>query len=248
MVCTLQFAGRCAITRALALLLLTALTFPSMAQTRAWLDRDRIALGETATLNIETDQAMASSPDYSPLFRDFQLSGDSNSRQFELLNGVSHVRVLFAVALQPKREGLITIPRLSIGSLRTQPLTLTVTAPIAAPTHADGAVFIESEADAQEPYVQQAVGYTVRLYSATPLVSGQLDQVTPDGASLQRIGEDQQYQRDIAGRQYMVVERHYLLIPERSGTLTIPGAHFQGKGGGGGGLLDDLLGDGQQVI
>jgi hypothetical protein len=248
MVCTLQVAGRCAITRVLALLLLIALTCPVMAQTRAWLDRDRIALGETATLNIETDQAMASSPDYSPLFRDFQLSGDSNSRQFELLNGVSHVRVLFAVALQPKREGLITIPRLSIGSLRTQPLTLTVTAPIVAPKHADGAVFIESEADAQEPYVQQAVGYTVRLYSATPLVSGQLDQVTPDGGSLQRIGEDQQYQRDIAGRQYMVVERHYLLIPERSGTLTIPGAHFQGKGGGGGGLLDDLLGDGQRDL
>jgi hypothetical protein len=101
MVCTLQVAGRCAITRVLALLLLIALTCPVMAQTRAWLDRDRIALGETATLNIETDQAMASSPDYSPLFRDFQLSGDSNSRQFELLNGVSHVREQFAVALQP---------------------------------------------------------------------------------------------------------------------------------------------------
>ncbi|MEO6139035.1 MAG: BatD family protein [Luteimonas sp.] len=230
------------------LLLLMVLTCPVMAQTRAWLDRDRIALGETATLNIETDQAMASSPDYSPLLGDFQLSGDSNSRQFELINGVSHVRVLFAVALQPKREGLITIPPLSVGSLRTQPLTLTVSAPVAAPTHADGGVFIESEADAQEPYVQQAVGYTVRLYSATPLVSGQLDQVTPDGASLQRIGDDQQYQRDIGGRQYMVVERHYLLIPERSGTLTIPGAHFQGKGGGGGGLFDDLLGDGQRDL
>lgn len=244
----LKVPGPWAISRVITLLLLTALACPAMAQTRAWLDRDRIALGETATLNIETDQAMATSPDYSPLLGDFKLSGDSSSRQFELINGVSQVHVLFAIALQPRREGLVTIPRLSVGSLRTQPLTLTVTAPIAAPTHADGAVFIESEADAQEPYVQQAVGYTVRLYSAIPLVSGQLDQDTPDGATLQRIGDDRQYQRDIGGRQYMVVERHYLLIPERSGTLTIAGAHFQGKGGGSGGFFGDLLGDGEREL
>ena len=110
----------------------------------------------------------------------------------------------------------------------------------------DGTVFIDSEADAQDPYVQQAVGYTVRLYYATPLVSGQLDQDPPAGATLQRVGEDAQYAREVGGRTYTVVERHYLLIPERSGTLTIPGARFEGKAAGG--FFDDLLGDGQQDL
>src|SRR5690606_4136637 len=90
------------------------------------------------------------------------------------------------------------------------------------------------------------VGYTVRLYSATPMVSGQLDQAEPDGASLQRIGDDVQYSRDISGRHYNVVERHYLLIPERSGTLAIPGAQFRGRGAGG--FFDDLFGDGQREL
>lgn len=229
-----------------AFLLLSMLAFAASAQTRAWLDRDRIALGETATLNIETDQAMASAPDYSPLLGDFRVNGNTSSRQFEVVNGASHVRALFAVGLQPRRQGILAIPALVVGNLRTQPLTLTVAAQVAAPTHADGAVFIESEADAQEPYVQQAVGYTVRLYYATPLVSGQLDQDAPDGASLQRVGEDAQYGRDIGGHQYTVVERHYLLIPERSGTLTIPGPRFAGKGGAG--FFDDLLGDGERDL
>lgn len=232
--------------RVVVLLLLSTFALATPAQTRAWLDRDRIALGETATLNIETDQPAVSSPDYSPLFGEFGVSGNTSSRQFENVNGVSRTRVLFAVALQPKREGVIGIPRLLVGNLRTQPLTLTVMPPAAAPARAGGVVFIETEADAQEPYVQQAVGYTVRLYYATPLISGQLDQDTPEGASLQRVGEDAQYSREIGGRRYTVVERHYLLIPERSGTLPIPGARFQGRGAGG--FFDELFGDGQREL
>jgi hypothetical protein len=232
---------------ALLLSALSLLAPPAQAQQlRSWLDRDRIALGETATLNIEIEQADADAPDYSPLLGEFRLSGNTSSRSFESVNGASRARTLFAVALQPRREGVIGIPGLLVGGQRTQPLTLTVTPSAATPAHAGGVVFIEAEADAQQPYVQQAVGYTVRLYYATPLVSGQLDQAEPDGASLQRIGEDVQYAREISGRRYTVVERHYLLIPERSGTLAIPGAQFRGRGAGG--FFDDLFGDGQREL
>jgi hypothetical protein len=109
------------------------------------------------------------------------------------------------------------------------------------PTHAGDDVFIESEPDATSPYVQQAVGWVVRLYSAAPLLSGQLDQAEPDGASLQQVGEDARYAREVAGRRYEVIERRYQLIPERSGELRIPGAVFEGRGTGG--FFDELFGD-----
>jgi hypothetical protein len=233
-------------TRLIFTAMLLLLTATTQAQTRAWLDRDRIALGETATLNVETDQPGVDAPDYSPLLSDFAVSGNSSSQQYESINGTTRSRTLYAVALQPKRDGVIGIPGLRIGSLRTQPLTLTVTPSSAVPAHAGDAVFIEAETDAQEPYVQQAVGYTVRLYYAAPLISGQLDQDPPDGASLQRVGDDVQFTRDMAGHRYTVVERHYLLLPERSGTLAIPGARFQGRGAGG--FFDDLFGDGQREL
>ena len=210
------------------------------AHTRAWLDRDRIGADETATLTIETDQVTAAAPDYAPLRGDFVVTGNTSSRQFEMVDGNTRVRVLYGVALQPRREGVLAIPSLRVGRERTQPLALTVTTPQAAPAHAGDAAFIEAEADAQSPYAQQAVGYTVRLYYPTALVSGQLDQAAPEGASLQKVGEDVQYEREVGGRQYRVLERHYLLIPERSGTLTIPGARFTGRGVGG--FFDDLLG------
>lgn len=215
-------------------------------QPRAWLDRDRIALGETATLNIEVDGAFDQAPDYSPLLGEFRISGNTSSRSFESGSGGTHARTLFAIALQPRREGVIGIPELLVGSRRTPPLTLVVTAPSTVPARAGDTVFIEAEADAQSPYVQQAVGYVVRLYYAVPLVSGQLDQPAPEGASLQRVGEDVRYSRELGGKRYTVVERRYLLIPERSGPLTIPGAQFRGRGVGS--LFDEFFGDGQRPL
>ena len=230
-----------ALIRTTLLLLLSLASLAASAQTRAWLDRDRIALGETVTLNIETDAGAA--PDYDPLRAQFQISGHSSSRRVELSNGEVRSRTLYAVALRPQRDGVLTIPALRVGNARTQPLSLVVTpASAVAPTRAGDDVFIESEADDQDPYVQQAVGWVVRLYSAVPLVSGELDQPAPDGATLRQVGDDAQYTREISGRRYTVIERRYLLIPERSGELSIPGAAFEGRGAAG--FFDDFLGRG----
>jgi hypothetical protein len=217
----------------------------AQAQTRAWLDRDRIESGETATLNIETDQLVAT-PEYAPLLRDFTLSGHTSRRSMESVNGRTTTRTLFAVALQPRREGVIGIPSLRVGNASTGPLTLTVLPASAAPAQAGDVAFLETEIDADAPYVQQAVGLTVRLYYAVPLVSGELEQPQPQGATLRKVGEDLQYSREAGGRRYNVVERRYLLIAERSGPLTLPGAHFSGQGVGG--FFDDIFGDGRRAL
>lgn len=230
--------------RMLCLLSLFA-AFAVQAQTRAWIDRDHVALGETLTLNIESNDAGTSSPDYTPLQQDFIVSANTSSRQVEIVNGRTSARMLFAVALQPRHEGLLTVPALKVGTHTTQPISLTVSA-AAPPARAGSPAFIEAEVDDQNPYVQQAVGYTLRLYYATPLVSGQLDQDAPDGASLQRVGSDLQYTREVGGRRYTVVERRFLLIPERSGPLTVPGARFAGRGTGG--FFDDMFGDGSREL
>jgi hypothetical protein len=222
--------------RAVAFLLLALVALPVTAQTRAWLDRDRINANETVTLNIRTD-GMAR-PDYDPLLSDFNVSGRSSRTEMDNTG----VHSLYAVALQPRRAGRIAIPSLSVGAARTQPLVLQVEASNApAPSRAGDEVFVESEPDDTSPYVQQAVGWVVRLYSAAPLVSGQLDQRAPEGASLQQVGEDARYAREVAGRRYEVIERRYQLIPERSGALTVPGAVFEGRGTGG--FFDELFGD-----
>src|SRR5688572_32058520 len=99
--------------RLIAALLLAAMSLAVSAQPRAWLDRERIGAGETVTLNIETTGTQA--PDYTPLQRDFVISGNSSRRQFELVNGSASTRTLYAVALRPRREGQLSIPSLALG-------------------------------------------------------------------------------------------------------------------------------------
>ena len=224
------------------LALLLCASMAAHAQTRAWLDREQITDGDTVTLNIESD-AGGGAPDYAPLRADFDLSSQTSSRQMQWSNGATTSRALYAVALTPKRVGTLQIPALQVGSSRTQPLTLqvgasTVSAPAAATGNA--AVFLETEVDDSSPYVQQSVGVVVRLFYAAQLLSGELVLDTPAGASLQRVGEDRTEVREVNGRRYNVVERRFLLIPERSGPLALPAAHFNGRSAGG--FFNDMFG------
>jgi hypothetical protein len=231
---------------AVAMLVLFSLLVPAAhAQVRAWLDRDRIEAGETTTLNIAADQ-LDSAPDYAPLQRDFELSGHSSQRSASAVNGRVTMRTQYSVVLQPRRDGVYTIPALRIGNRTTPPLTLTVLPMRRVPARAGDMTFIETELDAADPYVQQAVGLKVRLYYAVPLVSGDLDQPAPDGATLRKVGQDLTYSQEMAGRRYNVVERRFLLVPERSGRLVLSGARFRGQGVGG--FFDDMFGDGRRPL
>lgn len=223
----------------LAVLALGIGSFDAQGATRAWLDRDRIELGETVTLNVETD-ALTGSPDYTPLEADFDLSGHSSRRGMSL-GTQGGARSLFAVALRPRRDGVLTVPSLRVGNERTTPVSLVVAPAGKRPVAGAGEdVFIESGPDHGRPYVQQSVGWVVRLYAAVPIVTGTLDQPAPEGAAFQRIGDDAQYTRTVGGRQYRVVERRFLLVPERSGELRMPGASFEGRGTAG--FFDDMFG------
>lgn len=230
--------------RILALLFALAV-LPASAQTRAWLDRAQVTYGETATLNIETTQSVQLI-DYTPLRQQFDIAGQTVRRSFEMSNGRSTAKSLFAVGIRPRGPGVLTVPALRVGSETTSPLRMTVLPPSVQPGSGDSDVFVETVVDADRPYVQQAVGVLVRLHYAVPLMSGQLDQDPPDGASLQRVGEDVQYQREIGGRRYNVVERRYLLIPERSGSLVLPGARFNGMTAGG--FFDQVFDDGRKPL
>ncbi|WP_126969844.1 BatD family protein [Xanthomonas sp. BRIP62411] len=224
---------------------------PVGAVTRAWLDRDSANAGDVVMLNIETDQRGVD-PDYTPLRNDFTLGAKSANQQMQVTNGSVTVRALFGVVLTPRKSGELIVPAIRVGNERTEPLRLQVGASASgAGSSAPGAAaaaqgnedaFVQTQVDDPQPYVQQSVGVVVRLYFATQLASGELDLEAPDGASLQRIGDDVSSVKVLNNRQYNVVERRYLLVPERSGRLVLPSARFNGRSVGG--FFDDYFGRG----
>jgi hypothetical protein len=222
-------------------LVLAALSVTALAgDLRAYFDRRQIHEGDTVTLTIEKGGARsgassAGSPDLSPLKQDFDVLGTSTGTQIRIVNGTRSDTTSWQVTLSPKRAGVLTVPAISIGPDSTAPLTLSVSA---APQGALGSpgddVFVELElgegdqAQAEGLLVQQQVPLTVRLYSARPLLGGDLSEPRADNAVISKLGEDRQYKTQRDGRDYQVVERRFSLSPEKSGELHIPPVVFKG--------------------
>lgn len=210
---------------------------PARAQVQASLDRDRLNLGEVATLTISSSGSADASPDFSPLEQDFLIYAPNQRRYSEMVNGHFSSRVEYVLGIQPRREGRLVVPSLQVGSQRTPALNLLVQA---APEAVAGAAagpplsFIRTRVDTEQPWVHQSVGVVVALYYATQLAAGELVQDAPEQAGLQRVGDDRVDQVMVDGRHYNRVERRYLLLPERSGSLTLPPARFRGRAVGAG--------------
>lgn len=199
------------------------------AQVRAWLDRNAMQLGETATLNVEVSgSANAPQPDFSALQQDFNLLGTESSTSMNIVNGQATSKLLWAVGLEPKHAGTLTVPALTVAGAQTQPLTLTVTAGSTASGKAGDDVFLDVSVEPKSPYVQQQVRVTVKLYYALNLTDGNLEDPHGDGLNARKLGQDASYTAEIEGRRYRVLERHFAVSAEKSGAATIAPIVFRG--------------------
>jgi hypothetical protein len=195
----------------------------------ASLDRNKVGVGETVTLNIEIGDQAADSPDLSPLTPDFVVLGTSTNHTLSIINGKRESKTILGVALRPRREGHLTVPALSIGGQQTQPVSLDVVASSdTGAAAADRPIVLEGKADPMQAYVGQQIDYTLRLYFAVNLADGQLGDPSAEGAEIRRIGQDANYQTMRGGRRFNVVERHYAIFPQHAGTLDIQPPTFQG--------------------
>jgi hypothetical protein len=234
----MKMSGNRNVTRALVLGLVLAA--PSAAvlagDLRARFDRRQVHEGDTVVLTIEKDgTGSAGSPDLSALKQDFDVLGTSSGTQIRIVNGARSDTTSWQVTLSPKRTGVLAVPPIAIGSDSTPSLTLTVSPlPQGALGSPGDDVFVELEvgegdqAQTDGVLVQQQVPVTVRLYSARPLLSGDLSEPRVEDAVLAKLGEDRQYRTQRQGREYQVVERRYSLSPEKSGELRIPPVVFKG--------------------
>ncbi|WP_291784625.1 BatD family protein [Luteibacter sp.] len=195
----------------------------------ASLDRSKVGLGETVTLNIEVGDEDAGSPDLSPLMTDFVVLGTSTNHSLSIVNGRREAHTILGVALRPRHEGHLTVPALTIGAQKTQPLDLDVQAGSqGGAASADRPVVLEGKADPSQAYVGQQIDYTLRLYFAVNLADGQLGDPAVEGAEIRRVGQDANYQTTRGSRRFNVVERHYAIFPQHAGGLDIQPPTFQG--------------------
>jgi hypothetical protein len=218
--------------RILAVLLAGGSCLSALATVTATLDKDQVAPGETVQLLLQSDDA-GGQPDIAPLRQDFDVLGSSRGSSLQIINGHSSSQIQVNLVLAPKHAGTIRIPPLQWGSEQSPALELTVSSNgggngsssaqgAAAQTGSDS-VFLTATLDQKQPYVQQPVVLTVQLHAAVAIDQASLELTGNSDVLVKQIGKDTQSGESRNGRNYQVIERRYLLIPQRSGRITLNG-------------------------
>ncbi len=216
---------------------LAAAASVSDAAVLAQLDRSTVAPGESLTLILSAEgSSPPAPPDLAPLAKDFIIQGSGQQSSTSIVNGKLSRSISWQIRLQPRHAGSLQIPPLSVGGEQTPALEVTVS-PASPAERALTAehVFIEVEAgnapagNAPPPVMlQQQIPYTLRLFHDASIQNGEILAPKPADANVQQLGPDDKYGATRNGRSYQVIERHYAIAPERSGSLQIPPARFQG--------------------
>ncbi|HBC57749.1 MAG TPA: hypothetical protein DCZ03_11340 [Gammaproteobacteria bacterium] len=214
----------------LMLIMLLTVSKVSHAEVSAHLSRSIVYEGEQVNLTIRAQgSTKKDAPDLSPLEADFEILGTAKSEQFRSINGQTSHTTEWTINLIPKKLGKLELPPLTVGHEVTYPLQLEVIAIKELDTHNQAPLlFIESNLDNDNPYVQQQSILTVKLYIGAELKEGTLSEPNHSQFVFESLGEQKRYDELKYGVRYSVVERRYALFAQQSGNYVIDPILFSG--------------------
>ncbi|MGZ8219727.1 BatD family protein, partial [Methylomagnum sp.] len=206
----------------LALLLLHATPVLAAAKIEVSLDRNPVPLNESFTLIFSASESPDDDPDFSPLEKDFEVMGQTQSNQFSFKNGQSARSIEWRLTVMAKRAGTLDVPPVAFGSDHSEPFSVTIIQGAAGRgAAADEDVLLEVDAEPKNPYVQAQVIYTVRVFSRFQMGQARLAGPEAADALIQQLNGEQQSIATRNGVQYRLTEVRYALFPQKSGKLRI---------------------------
>jgi len=225
--------------------MISFISFSTLASTRLDASVDRSQLYESDTLslkitgNIDMEFSLGGlmnfgrnqidNPELKGLENDFEVLDTQQNYSMQSVNGETNAQVTWTYALAPKHTGTLTIPKAKYKDAESNEILITVLKG-KAPKDANNppTVFMEAEVDKTSVYVQEQALYTVRLYTAGRLASGNWYEPESTEAIIEPFGEQKKYYRMAYNQRYEVIERQYLIFPQKSGPLTVEAHRFDG--------------------
>ena len=195
------------------------------------IDRNAVRVNETFELTINMESTPVNQPELTGMPGDLEVLRSSNFYRKSTVNGQSQVQAGWTFTIKALNEGLYTIPSFNIDGQKTQPLTIKVLAAVSSAEingQAD-AIKIVSEINTDTVYVQQQLLYTIRLYRSVRAQYASLTEPELEGALIERLGEDIQFETVIDSVRYRVLERNYAIFPQQSGNFTISGVTYNAE-------------------
>ncbi len=205
-----------------------------MATPVASVDRTQINANDTLTLQITDQDVGSDNPDLTPLSTDFNVTSTVLSTEVQSINGKVSQKKTWTIVLNPKHSGTFKIPSLTLGTDKTDPITIEVTGAAATPTNQEVSannhppIFMQTTVAPKSVYEGQAGLYTVKIFYNTSVREPSLTIPDMDGAKLIHVGKDTNQQTMMDGQNYQVLEQHYAIIAQHDGILDLKSPTLQG--------------------
>ena len=203
-------------------ILLIAASAAQAAVVRAVVDRNRVTVGESIALQITIDGGDGEI-DLSGI-TGFKVLSRGSTSSFQMVNGRTSRKMIHNYVLIPQRVGDLTIPAIPVtidGRIhRTAPFRIAVSAqPPAESGRRD--VYVTAAVSETAPWVGQQIIYTFRLFNAVQVADAKFQPPAFAGFNAEEL-EDRKSQRTlINGREFIVTEVTFILVPLTPGALTV---------------------------
>lgn len=216
---------------------LLAATAVQAANITVTTSRNPVALDDSFHLVYEADSSVDDDPDFSPIYKEFDVLNSSQSTNMRSVNGSWSMKKTWDLAVIAKTVGKFTIPPIAFGKDISPAIQVTVknsSSPNSVSPDGQSTIpakiFLESSIDKKTGWVQSQIIYTVRLLRTVSIAGASItDPVTSDpDAIIHKISEDN-YQTTRNGIRYEVFERRYAIYPQKSGQLKINPVTFEGR-------------------
>ena len=180
-------------------------------------------LGDTLQLTLTLDNYKSQAlPDLTPLEHDFTIVGTQHSLSYSVINGTTHSINQWIILLLAKKQGVLTIPALSIGGESSAPDQVVIKAHhYEKENEENNDVLLRGEISQNNPFINEEIIYTVKLYSSQRLLEVEYQPPEIEDALLIPLGEGRRYHSTINDREYAVDEQKYAIFPQKSGELSL---------------------------
>lgn len=202
----------------------------ALAAVIATVDRADVEVNESFTLKVSVDTDVDVEPDASALETDFIIGQRGRLSNTTIENGQIRRSRIWTYVLMPRRDGDLVIPPVIVGSEQSNPLHIVV-APQSNALPGEADIFVSTDVDYAESFVQAQVLYTVKVYRSVATRQPRLSEPQLGGVDvlIELAGEERSYESILNGKNYNVVERVYALFPQESGELSISPARFEAR-------------------
>jgi len=161
---------------------------------------------------------------------DFYVGQASKLSNTTIANGQIMRSKTWTYQLRPRRAGPLIIPAITIGDEQSNIVVIVVSEPSYAPP-GEAEIFVTSEVDFDETYVQAQVLLTIKVFRSVSTRQPALRDPTVSGVEVlvELAGDDRNYEAIINGTAYSVVERVFALYPQESGEIQLSPARFEAR-------------------